>query len=94
MNQITLPLDIKSLEVLSQRVDVAGNIVFTVKSTNDHSTCHKCGKPATKLNSYAPMRKIQHLPIFDKPVYLEIAPVRYSHVGWAHSFRADRLSFT
>jgi hypothetical protein len=27
MNQITLPLDIKSLEVLSQRIDSEGNIV-------------------------------------------------------------------
>jgi len=77
MNQITLPLDIKSLEVLSQRVDAAGNIVLTVRSTNDHSTCHKCGKPATKVNGHAPLRRIQHLPIFDKPVYLEIVPVRY-----------------
>ena len=77
MNQITLPLDIKSLEVLSQRIDSEGNIVLRVRSTNDHSTCHKCGKPATKLNGHAPMRRIQHLPIFEKPVFLEIVPVRY-----------------
>jgi len=43
MSQITLPLDIKSLEVISQRIDIEGNIVFEVKSTNDHSICHKCG---------------------------------------------------
>ena len=77
MNQITLPLDIKSLEVLSQRIDSEGNIVLKVRSTNDRSTCHKCGKPATKLNGHAPMRRIQHLPIFETPVYLEIVPVRY-----------------
>ena len=47
MSQITLPLDIKSLEVISQRIHYEGNIVFEVKSKNDHSTCHKCGKPAT-----------------------------------------------
>ena len=70
MNQITLPLDIKSLEVLSQRIDSEGNIVLKVRSTNDRSTCHKCGKPATKLNGHAPMRRIQHLPIFETPVYL------------------------
>ena len=77
MNQITLPLDIKSLEVLSQRIDSEGNIVLKVRSTNDRSTCHKCGKPAPKLNGHAPMRRIQHLPIFETPVYLEIVPVRY-----------------
>ncbi len=37
MSQITLPLNIKSLEILSQRVDAAGNIVLTVRSTNDDS---------------------------------------------------------
>jgi transposase len=78
MSQITFPLDIKSLEVISQRIDTEGNIVFEVKSKNDHSTCHQCGKPATKPNGHAPIRKIRHLPIFDQPVYLEIAPVRYS----------------
>ena len=77
MSQITLPLDIKSLEVISQRIDSEGNIVFEVKSKNDHSTCHKCGKPATKQNGRAPIRRIRHLPIFDQPVYLEIVPVRY-----------------
>jgi len=77
MNQITLPLDIKSLEIISQRIDFEGNFVFRVRSKNDHSTCHKCGKPATKMNGYAPLRRIQHLPIFDQPVYLEIEPARY-----------------
>ena len=76
MNQITLPLDIKSLEILSQGTDSEGTIVLKVRSKNDHR-CHKCGKPATKLNGHAPLRKIQHLPIFDQPVYLEIVPVRY-----------------
>lgn len=77
MNEITLPLDIKSLEILSRNVDSKKNIILKVRSTNDHSTCHKCGKPATKQNGHAPMRRIQHLPIFEKPVYLEIVPVRY-----------------
>jgi len=83
MSEITLPLDIKSLEVISQRVDSQGNIVLTVKSKKDHSTCHKCGKPATKPNGMAPIRTIRHLPIFDQPVYLEIIPIRYSceHCG-------------
>lgn len=31
MSQITLPLDIKSLEVVSQRIDTEGNIVFDSK---------------------------------------------------------------
>ena len=83
MSKIHIPLDIKSLEVISQRIDKEGNIVFEVSSKKHQSICHKCGKPATKPNGRAPMRKIRHLPIFDQPVYLEIHPIRYSceHCG-------------
>lgn len=77
MGQISLPLDIESLEVVSQRIDKQGNIVFTVVSKSTQSTCHQCGKPATKSNGRAPTRQIRHLPIFDQPVYLEITPERY-----------------
>ncbi len=77
MSQITLPLDIDSLEVISQHIDKEGNTVFSVVSKGKQSTCHQCGKPATKPNGHAPLRSIRHLPIFDQPVYLEIKPARY-----------------
>ena len=77
MNQFTIPLDIKSLEIISQRIDTEGNIVLEVKSKQTQSICHKCGEHATKPNGRAPMRRIRHLPIFDQPVYLEITPIRY-----------------
>lgn len=77
MSQINLPLDIDSLEIVAQSIDKKGNIILDVVSKNDHSTCHKCGKPATKRNGKAPTRLIRHLPILDKPVYLRITPVRY-----------------
>lgn len=78
MAEINIPLDIKSLEIISQSFDKKGNIILDVRSKNDHSLCHKCGKPATKRNGTAPSRLIRHLPIFDTPVYLRITPVRYS----------------
>lgn len=77
MNQITLPLDIASVEILSQSVDREGNIVIEVRSTKDYSTCHKCGKAATKVYGTSPKLKIKHLPILDTPVYLIIQPIRY-----------------
>jgi transposase len=49
-----------------------------VVSKNTNSTCHKCGKPATKRNGIAPTRLIRHLSILDTPVYLRITPIRYS----------------
>jgi hypothetical protein len=34
MSQISLPLDIKSLEVVSQHIDTEGNIVFEPKKSS------------------------------------------------------------
>lgn len=78
MEHIHLPLDITSLEIVAQSFDKKGNIILDVVSKNNHSLCHRCGNPATKRNGTAPTRLIRHLPIFDKPVYLRITPVRYS----------------
>ena len=77
MAQITLPLDISSLEIISQDVDQEGNIILKVRSKKDCSTCHKCGKHATKPHGKAPKLTIRHLPILDTPVYLVIDPIRY-----------------
>ena len=78
MSQINIPLGINSLEIVAQSTDTKGNIIIDVISKNTQSTCHKCGKPATKPNGTAPARLIRHLPILDTPVYLRITPLRYS----------------
>ena len=77
MNQITLPIDIESLKIVSQSFDTKGNIIIEVKSTNDSTPCHKCQKPATKRYGTAPVIQVRHLPILDTPVYLKIYPARY-----------------
>jgi transposase len=77
MNKITLPIDIESLEIVSQSVDTQGNIIIEVKSTKDSTPCHKCQKPATKRYDTAPVIQVRHLPILDTPVYLKIYPARY-----------------
>ena len=78
MTQINIPLDINSLEIIAQSIDKEGNIILDVVSKNTNSTCHKCGKPATKRDGTAPARLIRHLSILDTPVYLRITPIRYS----------------
>jgi len=78
MAQINIPLDINSLEITAQSTDKQGNIILDVVSNNTHSTCHKCGKPATKPNGTAPIRLVQHLSILDTKVFLRITPIRYS----------------
>ena len=71
MKQITLPLDIESLEITSQSIDKEGNIILEVESKKTHTPCHKCGRNATIRHGYGPSLKVQHLPILDTPVYLD-----------------------
>jgi transposase len=78
MTQINIPLGIGSLTVTAQAIDKKGNIIIDVVSKCTCSTCHKCGKPATKRNGVAPSRLVRHLSILDTPVYLRITPIRYS----------------
>ena len=75
MANITLPLDIESLEILSQDIDKKGNIVLTVESKCQQTHCHKCGKPATKRHGYGETMKVRHTSILDTPVILKIKPV-------------------
>ena len=48
MAEFTLPLDIKTLKIIGQRIDHKGNITFTVESNCTDSTCYKCVNLATK----------------------------------------------
>jgi transposase len=83
MTDFTLPLDITSLEITAQSIDSKGNITFTVVSTCLDTTCHNCGKLATKVYGSNPPRTVQHTSILDRKVYLQIKPVRYecNHCG-------------
>jgi len=77
MADFTTPLDIKSLEIISQHIDFKGNIVINVESKCAGTTCHKCGKHATKRYGHGAVIDIRHTSVFDMPVILRIKPVRY-----------------
>lgn len=77
MADITLPLDIDTLEIINQTLDDKGNIILEVVSTCTKSKCHKCGKDATKRNGYSAPIMVQHTKILERKVYLKIKPVRY-----------------
>jgi len=71
MAEITVQLDIESLEITSQTVDPQGNIILDVLSKKSGTTCHKCGKSATKRHGHGQFLKVKHLPIFKTPVYIQ-----------------------
>jgi transposase len=77
MADFTLPLDIESLEIISQHTDSKGNIILTVESKCSKTACHKCGKDATKRYGYGAIMEVRHTSVFDIPVILRIKPVRY-----------------
>ena len=77
MTDISLPLDIDTLEITKQGIDSQGNIILDVISKGTESKCHKCGKLATKRNGYSAPIKVEHTKILERKVYLQIKPVRY-----------------
>ena len=77
MANFTLPLDIKTLKIIDQRIDYNGNITFRVESNCTETTCHKCGNLATKRHGHSYVMTFEHTSILDKKVFLEIKPVRY-----------------
>lgn len=77
MSHFQLPLNIKSLEIISQKVDSKGVITFEVKSKEPGTYYHKCGKWTEKVHGFGEILTVQHVSILDKPVYLKIRVVRY-----------------
>lgn len=77
MNHFQLPLDIKSLEIISQSVDSKGIYTLEVRSKAKGTQCHKCGKWCEKVYGFGETITVRHLSVFDKAVYLTIRVVRY-----------------
>lgn len=77
MSNLTIPLGIDSLKIISQTVDVQGNIIIDVESTKSETACHKCGQLTNKRHGVGEILTVRHLPILDTPVYLRIRVVRY-----------------
>lgn len=75
--EITFPLDIDSLEIVSQSIDTQGDVILEVRSKKSETKCRKCGKSAPHRHGYGQVMTLRHLPILKKNVYLKIKPVRY-----------------
>ena len=77
MSNLSIPLGIDSLKIISQTVDISGNIIIDVESTKTETACHKCGQLTNKRHGHGEVLTVQHLPILDQPVFLRIRVVRY-----------------
>ena len=82
MPNLTIPLGIDSLEIISQAINTQGNIIIDVESMKSNTVCHKCGKLINKRHGFGEIIQVCHLPILDTLVYLRIRVVCYECVEY------------
>jgi len=69
-------LDIPDVKVLE--VDLIGDEVhIRVASTQTGTRCRNCGKPLTTPCGHGRERVLRHLPVFGRPTFIHIRPVRF-----------------
>ena len=76
-SMISIPLDIPDVHVLQTEWTNAGELILTVESTLDTTTCRCCGRLLTKAYALDEPRMLRHLPILGRVVYLRIRPKRF-----------------
>lgn len=70
-------LDIPNVKIEKVEVDREGNYVITVRSTEEGTRCHRCGKSIHNFYGHGEVITVRHLPILGKQVYIRIRPPRY-----------------
>ena len=73
----SIPLDIADVRVLQTDLTQAGELILTVESTLDSTTCSRCGRTITELHGTDKSRLLRHLPVLGHPLYLRIHPKRF-----------------
>jgi len=74
---ISIPLDIADVRVLKTELSKDGELILTVESTLDSTTCHRCGRTISEPYAMEQARLLRHLPILGRPVYLRIRAKRF-----------------
>jgi transposase len=75
--QVTVPLDIPDVRVLSTEINKVGELIITIESVKEGTICRQCGREIRKRHGYDEWALIRHLPVFGRPSYLRYRPRRY-----------------
>jgi transposase len=75
--QVTVPLDIPDVRVLSTEINKVGELIITIESSKEGTICHQCGREIRKRHGYDEWTILRHLPVFGRPSYLRYRPRRY-----------------
>jgi transposase len=82
-NTIEVPFDIENVEILNTEINEEGQLIITVRNTDESVCCHSCGKDATELYGHADVRQVRHTSCFGLETYIRFYPKRYEclHCG-------------
>jgi transposase len=75
--QVTVPLDIPDVRVLSTEINKVGELIITIESTKEGTNCRQCGREIRKPHGYEEWTIIRHLPVFGRASYLRYRPRRF-----------------
>ena len=75
--QVTVPLDIPDVRVLSTEINKVGELIITIESSKEGTICRQCGREIRKRHGYDEWTLIRHLPVFGRASYLRYRPRRY-----------------
>ncbi len=92
--QITVPLDIPDVRVLSTEINKVGDLIITIESTKEGTNCRQCGREIRTRHGYDEWTIIRHLPVFGRPSYLRYRPRRYQCIECeGHPTTTQRLDW-
>jgi transposase len=74
---ISIPLDIPDVRVLQTALTKDGERILTVERTLTTTTCRRGGRTITERYGLDEPRRLRHLPILGRVVYLRIRPKRF-----------------
>ena len=72
-----IPLDIPDVEIISIQNGEQGELILEVKSTLDYTHCRRCQRKITASHGHDRLIRLQHLPILERKVFIELRPKRY-----------------
>lgn len=72
-----IPLDIPDVTILSMKNGEKNEIILEVESTLNTTQCRRCGKTISRFHGHDQPIRLQHLPILERVVYIELRPKRY-----------------
>ncbi len=75
---VTIPLDLPDVRVLKTEINDQGEIIITVESAIEGTTCKHCGKRIDAFHQHEGWITIRHFSILGRPTYIRMRPKRYN----------------